>query len=73
MTALAWLMPCALTLGLLGLIAFVWSLLSGQFEDLEGASWRAMEDAEPDSGEQPNNVAAKPGHSSTPRPPAHPS
>jgi cbb3-type cytochrome oxidase maturation protein len=44
MTALAWLIPCALALGLLGLIAFLWALNSGQFEDLDGASWRAIED-----------------------------
>ena len=46
MTALAWLIPCALLLGLLGLAAFLWSLHSGQFEDLEGAGWRAL-DVEP--------------------------
>ncbi len=49
MTALAWLIPVALFLGLLGLAAFLWSLRSGQFEDLEGAAWRALEDEdEPD-------------------------
>jgi cbb3-type cytochrome oxidase maturation protein len=46
MTALAWLIPCALLLGLLGLAAFLWSLNSGQFEDLEGAGWRALQDEE---------------------------
>jgi len=45
MTALAWLIPCALLLGLLALSAFLWSLAAGQFEDLEGASWRAIMDA----------------------------
>jgi cbb3-type cytochrome oxidase maturation protein len=44
MTSLAWLIPCALLLGLLGLVAFIWSLNSGQFEDLEGAAWRALQD-----------------------------
>lgn len=49
MTALVWLIPVALFLGLLGLAAFLWSLRSGQFEDLEGAAWRALEDEdEPD-------------------------
>ncbi len=47
MTALAWLIPAALFLGALGLAGFLWSLKSGQFEDLEGAGWRALED-EPD-------------------------
>jgi cbb3-type cytochrome oxidase maturation protein len=44
MTSLAWLIPCALALGGLGLAAFLWALKSGQFEDLEGAGWRALED-----------------------------
>ena len=47
MTALAWLMPAALVLGGLGLAAFLWSLRSGQFDDLEGAAWRALEDESP--------------------------
>lgn len=44
MTALAWLIPCALVLGGMGLLAFLWSLRSGQFDDLEGAGWRGIED-----------------------------
>jgi cbb3-type cytochrome oxidase maturation protein len=46
MTSLAWLVPCALVFGLLGLLAFLWALRSGQYEDLEGASWRAIQDDE---------------------------
>ncbi len=46
MMALAWLIPIALLLGLLGLAAFLWALRSGQFEDLEGASWRAIADSD---------------------------
>lgn len=49
MNALAWLIPCALFLGLLGLAAFLWSLKSGQFEDLEGAAYRILEDDEDDA------------------------
>jgi len=42
------LIPVALGLGLLGLGAFLWSMKSGQFEDLDGAAWRAiMDDDEP--------------------------
>lgn len=48
MTALAWLIPCALALGGLGLLAFLWSLKSGQFDDLDGASWRALDDEAPE-------------------------
>lgn len=44
MTALAWLIPAALSLGALGLAGFLWSLRSGQYDDLEGAAWRALED-----------------------------
>ena len=46
MMALVWLIPTALFLGLLGLAAFLWALRSGQFEDLEGASWRAIADSD---------------------------
>ena len=46
MTALMWLIPAALFMGLLGLVGFLWALKSGQFEDLEGAAWRALEDDE---------------------------
>ncbi|MGZ5851902.1 MAG: cbb3-type cytochrome oxidase assembly protein CcoS [Hyphomicrobium sp.] len=48
MTALAWLIPAALFLGGLGLAAFLWALRSGQFEDLEGAAYRALEDDPPE-------------------------
>jgi cbb3-type cytochrome oxidase maturation protein len=47
MTALAWLVPVALLLGGLGLVAFLWALRSGQFEDLEGAAYRALDDDDP--------------------------
>ena len=45
MNALAWLIPCALFLGGLGLAAFLWTLQSKQYEDLEGAAWRALDDS----------------------------
>ena len=48
MTALAYLIPIALALGLLGLGAFMWALRSGQFDDLEGAGQRILfDDDEP--------------------------
>lgn len=53
MTALAWLIPAALFLGLIGLAAFLWALRSGQFDDLEGAAYRALEDDEEEVREQP--------------------
>lgn len=48
MTALAWLIPVVLFLSLIGLAAFLWSLKSGQYEDLDGAAYRMLEDEKPD-------------------------
>jgi cbb3-type cytochrome oxidase maturation protein len=48
MTSLAWLIPAALLLAGAGLVAFLWALRSGQFDDLEGAAYRALEDESPD-------------------------
>ena len=44
MEVLVYLVPLALGLGLLGLFAFLWSLNSGQFDDLDGAALRAIMD-----------------------------
>jgi len=41
---LIYLVPVALLLGLAGLIAFLWSLRSGQYEDLDGAALRILSD-----------------------------
>jgi cbb3-type cytochrome oxidase maturation protein len=41
---LVFLVPLALALGGLGLAAFLWAMRTGQFDDLEGASWRAIAD-----------------------------
>ena len=38
-----------LSAGALGLAAFLWSLRNCQFEDLEGAGWRALDDEPPPS------------------------
>ena len=46
MEVLVYLVPMALALGLLGLAAFLWSLRSGQYDDLDGAAWRAILDDE---------------------------
>jgi cbb3-type cytochrome oxidase maturation protein len=46
-TVLAYLIPVALFLGVLGLAAFLWALKSGQFEDLDGAANRILFDDEP--------------------------
>lgn len=44
MNVLVYLVPLALLLGFLGLAGFMWSLRRGQFDDLEGAGWRALSD-----------------------------
>jgi cbb3-type cytochrome oxidase maturation protein len=46
------LVPLALGLGFVGLLAFLWSLKSGQYDDLEGAAWRAIADDD-EEGEKP--------------------
>ena len=40
------LLPIALLLGLAGLAAFLWSVRSGQYDDLDGAAHRILNDDE---------------------------
>lgn len=40
------LIPVAILMGVVGLAAFLWSLRSGQYEDLEGAAHRILNDDE---------------------------
>ena len=47
MEVLVFLVPLALALGTIGLTGFLWSLKNGQYDDLEGAGWRAIADDEP--------------------------
>ncbi|MFC7048507.1 cbb3-type cytochrome oxidase assembly protein CcoS [Emcibacter nanhaiensis] len=42
MDIILFLIPIALFMGLAGLGAFLWSLRTGQYDDLEGASYRAL-------------------------------
>jgi cbb3-type cytochrome oxidase maturation protein len=44
MSVLIWLVPMALGLGLTGLFAFLWSLRTNQYDDLEGAALRILDD-----------------------------
>ncbi|MEL7199788.1 MAG: cbb3-type cytochrome oxidase assembly protein CcoS [Pseudomonadota bacterium] len=46
MTGLALLIPIALFMGLAGLAAFMWSMRSGQYEDMDGAAHRILIDDE---------------------------
>ncbi len=61
MTILIYLIPVALLLGGLGLAGFLWSLRSGQFDDLEGPGFRILMDDDgpnipqtgPEKGDKP--------------------
>jgi cbb3-type cytochrome oxidase maturation protein len=44
MSGLIYLIPIALFLGALGLAGFLWSIRSGQYEDLDGAAERILHD-----------------------------
>ena len=42
MSGLVYLIPAALFLGLMGLAAFLWSLNTGQYDDLDGSAERIL-------------------------------
>lgn len=44
MSIIVYLIPVALGLGLLGLMGFIWSVNSGQYDDLDGAAYRILTD-----------------------------
>lgn len=46
MTGLTLLIPLAIGAGLVGLMAFLWALQNGQYEDLDGAAVRILIDDE---------------------------
>lgn len=50
MNVLIYLIPIALILGALGLVAFLWSMKSGQYQDLDGAAERILDE---DADEKP--------------------
>ncbi|OAN54207.1 cytochrome C oxidase Cbb3 [Magnetospirillum moscoviense] len=54
------LIPVALVLGLIGLVAFLWALKSGQFDDLDGAAHRILFEDDDDAPAQPK-AAPPPG------------
>ncbi|MCG5235581.1 cbb3-type cytochrome oxidase assembly protein CcoS [Xanthobacter oligotrophicus] len=64
MNVLVYLLPLALLLGLTGLFAFLWSLKSGQYDDLDGAAVRVLSDddlpssAQPPAGKSPGGKSA---------------
>ncbi|WP_119390770.1 cbb3-type cytochrome oxidase assembly protein CcoS [Taklimakanibacter lacteus] len=44
MSGLIFLIPLALLLGAIWLVAFLWSLRAGQYDDLDGAAWRILDE-----------------------------
>ncbi|MEM0985240.1 MAG: cbb3-type cytochrome oxidase assembly protein CcoS [Pseudomonadota bacterium] len=48
METIAFLIPVALALGALGLLGFVWSVKSGQYDDPDGAAHRILVDVDDD-------------------------
>ena len=44
MSGLSILIPVAIGLGFIALMTFMWTLRSGQYDDLEGASQRILEE-----------------------------
>ncbi|MFD1695082.1 cbb3-type cytochrome oxidase assembly protein CcoS [Roseibium aestuarii] len=59
MDVLIFLIPIAIGLGLAGLVGFLWSLKTGQYEDLEGAKWRILDDDDlPAPGEPSDRLSS---------------
>jgi cbb3-type cytochrome oxidase maturation protein len=48
MTAMSVLVPLSIIMGVGGLLAFLWSLRTRQYEDLEGAAARILLDSDED-------------------------
>ena len=44
MNVLVYLIPLALMLGGTWLLAFLWTMRNGQYDDMEGAAWRILSD-----------------------------
>lgn len=62
MNVLAYLIPVALLFGLGSLVAFLWALKNGQYEDMDGAGERILFDPDhpaPDTRPDPANPPAR--------------
>jgi cbb3-type cytochrome oxidase maturation protein len=51
MNVLVYLVPMALALGVTALLAFLWSMRSGQYDDLDGAALRVLSDEDVEGGQ----------------------
>lgn len=58
MDVLIWLVPIALSLGTIWLVAFLWTLRNNQYDDLEGAALRILSDDDLHDGDEPTGGAA---------------
>ena len=67
MSSLVFLVPLALLLGGAALAAFLWSLRSGQYDDLDGAAERILLDEEGDGLDTAAPSAQKKPEEATPR------
>lgn len=67
MSTLVYLVPLALVLGGGALAAFLWSLQSGQYEDLNGAAERILLDDDPER-KSPREVGVQPDHARADQP-----
>ncbi len=59
MEVLIYLIPVALVLGGAGLVAFLWSLRSGQYDDMEGPKWRILDDGDLQENSKPVEAAKR--------------
>jgi cbb3-type cytochrome oxidase maturation protein len=55
MNVLIYLIPIALGMGALGLLAFLWSLKAGQYDDLDGAAERILHDDDDEGAADPGD------------------
>jgi len=69
-SALMWLAPMSILLGLIGLAAFIWTFTANQYDDPEGDAARILldDDAAPPSPRDDASPAPRPG----PQPQAEP-
>jgi len=59
MNVILYLLPIALALGLLGLAGFLWSLKKGQYDDLEGAAVRILDDDDLPEERRPRRLSSQ--------------
>jgi cbb3-type cytochrome oxidase maturation protein len=61
MNILLILIPAALVLGAIGLAAFIWSIRTGQYDDLDGAAQRILIDDDPVDDDPVDDDPDRPG------------